>query len=59
MTHHAQDSTDVEVRFSVAKLRQAQVELLLLEEEYQDGSFRDVIDLLGKIIVKLSSQRQF
>jgi hypothetical protein len=57
--HNAQNVSDIELRFTVARLRAAQVELLLLEEEYQDSDFRDVISLLDKIILKIQKGRRF
>jgi len=59
MTDNAQNVSDVELRFTVAKLRAAQVELLLLEEEYQGSDFRDVISLLENIILKIQKGRRF
>jgi hypothetical protein len=57
MTDNAQNASDIELRFTVAGLRAAQVELLLLEEEYQGNDFRDVISLLENIILKISGRR--
>ena len=50
-------NANIELQVTIAKLRAAQVELLLLEEEYQDGDFRAVIDRLETVILKIQSHR--
>src|SRR5258707_6846694 len=45
-------SVSVETGFIIARIRAAQVELLLLKEE-QQGDFRDVIELLETSVLKL------
>jgi hypothetical protein len=62
MTSHTTEETlsNIELQFTISKLRSAQVELLLLEEDYQkDGDYRGVIDKLEAIILKLQCQRRF
>jgi hypothetical protein len=49
--------SDIEKMFTVTKLRAAQVELLLLEEELEDSDFRDVARLLDEIILKIQARR--
>ena len=43
-----QEIEKIEQQFTVARLRAAQVELLLLEEEDQDADFRDIVNMLEK-----------
>jgi hypothetical protein len=56
MTDKEIEIAKVELQFTVAKLRAAQVELLLLEEEDQDNNFRDIIKLLENTILELQTR---
>jgi hypothetical protein len=48
---------NIEKTFTIARLRAAKVELLLLEKELEDSDFRDVARLLDEIILKIQARR--
>jgi hypothetical protein len=55
---YEKNDTDVELRFTIARLRGAIVELLLLEEDH-GGDYRDIIARLDGIVLKLLQGRRF